>query len=191
MSPVIDPRPVTILSQWWSLQCFRSLFWHVSSVSLFAILWHSTCHRIRMSVNPSLPLIWRTLTMLFSWLCGCIMNISNDSPLLTTHNRRYWGQNSYGAVNPSDTAHWQQPISYYCQVSLFPYHMYLSAYSFSGQRDQHISDSISWRVLLDRQPAIYQPCKRKFSLLFTWTCLIQIIDMQHCWWPCFSWDEPS
>ncbi|KAG1803997.1 glycoside hydrolase superfamily [Suillus subaureus] len=26
----------------------------------------------------------------------------------------YWGQNSYGAVNPSDTANWQQPISYYC-----------------------------------------------------------------------------
>ncbi|KAF8548187.1 glycoside hydrolase [Imleria badia] len=27
----------------------------------------------------------------------------------------YWGQNSYGATNPSDTANWQQPISYYCQ----------------------------------------------------------------------------
>jgi chitinase len=26
----------------------------------------------------------------------------------------YWGQNSYGAVNPSDPANWQQPISYYC-----------------------------------------------------------------------------
>lgn len=26
----------------------------------------------------------------------------------------YWGQNSYGAVNPTDTANWQQPISYYC-----------------------------------------------------------------------------
>ncbi|KAH7929192.1 glycoside hydrolase [Leucogyrophana mollusca] len=26
----------------------------------------------------------------------------------------YWGQNSYGAVNPSDTANYQQPISYYC-----------------------------------------------------------------------------
>ncbi|KAH0839353.1 glycoside hydrolase family 18 protein [Lanmaoa asiatica] len=29
----------------------------------------------------------------------------------------YWGQNSYGATNPSDTANWQQPISYYCQDS--------------------------------------------------------------------------
>ncbi|KAG1863174.1 glycoside hydrolase family 18 protein [Suillus subalutaceus] len=26
----------------------------------------------------------------------------------------YWGQNSYGAVNPDDPANWQQPISYYC-----------------------------------------------------------------------------
>ncbi|KAG6375334.1 glycoside hydrolase family 18 protein [Boletus reticuloceps] len=27
----------------------------------------------------------------------------------------YWGQNSYGATNPSNTANWQQPIGYYCQ----------------------------------------------------------------------------
>ncbi|OAX37590.1 glycoside hydrolase family 18 protein [Rhizopogon vinicolor AM-OR11-026] len=35
----------------------------------------------------------------------------------------YWGQNSYGAVNPSDTANWQQPISYYCNdavIDTFP-----------------------------------------------------------------------
>ncbi|KAG9309744.1 glycoside hydrolase [Chiua virens] len=35
----------------------------------------------------------------------------------------YWGQNSYGATNPSNTANWQQPISYYCQddtVDIFP-----------------------------------------------------------------------
>ncbi|OJA13755.1 hypothetical protein AZE42_01538 [Rhizopogon vesiculosus] len=35
----------------------------------------------------------------------------------------YWGQNSYGAVNPSDTANWQQPISYYCNddvINTFP-----------------------------------------------------------------------
>ncbi|KAG8218074.1 glycoside hydrolase family 18 protein [Butyriboletus roseoflavus] len=35
----------------------------------------------------------------------------------------YWGQNSYGATNPSDTANWQQPISYYCQnptVTIIP-----------------------------------------------------------------------
>ncbi|KAF8415330.1 glycoside hydrolase superfamily [Boletus edulis BED1] len=27
----------------------------------------------------------------------------------------YWGQNSYGATNPSNTANWQQSIGYYCQ----------------------------------------------------------------------------
>ncbi|EGN94616.1 glycoside hydrolase family 18 protein [Serpula lacrymans var. lacrymans S7.3] len=35
----------------------------------------------------------------------------------------YWGQNSYGAVNPDDTAGYQQPISYYCQddtINAFP-----------------------------------------------------------------------
>ncbi|OJA13762.1 hypothetical protein AZE42_01539 [Rhizopogon vesiculosus] len=26
----------------------------------------------------------------------------------------YWGQNSYGTVNPSNTSQWQQSISYYC-----------------------------------------------------------------------------
>lgn len=31
---------------------------------------------------------------------------------------RYWGQNSYGATNPSDTTAWQQPIEYYCGVCL-------------------------------------------------------------------------
>ncbi|KAJ6507000.1 glycoside hydrolase superfamily [Mycena sanguinolenta] len=28
----------------------------------------------------------------------------------------YWGQNSYGATNPNDTANWQQTISNYCQI---------------------------------------------------------------------------
>lgn len=35
----------------------------------------------------------------------------------------YWGQNSYGAVNPSSSANWQQPISYYCgdnSIDTFP-----------------------------------------------------------------------
>ncbi|KAG2055292.1 glycoside hydrolase family 18 protein [Suillus hirtellus] len=35
----------------------------------------------------------------------------------------YWGQNSYGAVNPDNTAEWQQPISYYCDdtiIDTFP-----------------------------------------------------------------------
>ncbi|KAJ8594091.1 glycoside hydrolase [Rhizopogon salebrosus TDB-379] len=42
---------------------------------------------------------------------------------ITTYGHRYWGQNSYGAVNPSDTANWQQPISYYCNdnvINTFP-----------------------------------------------------------------------
>lgn len=29
---------------------------------------------------------------------------------------RYWGQNSYGAANPGDTAHYQQRLSFYCNV---------------------------------------------------------------------------
>lgn len=31
---------------------------------------------------------------------------------------RYWGQDSYGANNPSDLANWQQDISYYCAVCI-------------------------------------------------------------------------
>ncbi|KAF7965603.1 hypothetical protein HWV62_42677 [Athelia sp. TMB] len=27
----------------------------------------------------------------------------------------YWGQNSYGAANPTDTANFQKPLAYYCQ----------------------------------------------------------------------------
>ncbi|KAG9309716.1 glycoside hydrolase family 18 protein [Chiua virens] len=33
---------------------------------------------------------------------------------LSTNLAVYWGQNSYGAANPSNTAAWQQPIEYYC-----------------------------------------------------------------------------
>ncbi|KAI6028833.1 glycoside hydrolase family 18 protein [Pisolithus orientalis] len=35
----------------------------------------------------------------------------------------YWGQDSYGVDNPSDTANWQQPMSYYCNddtIDTFP-----------------------------------------------------------------------
>ena len=32
-----------------------------------------------------------------------------------TSQHRYWGQNSYGATS-SNTAYYQQPISFYCQV---------------------------------------------------------------------------
>ncbi|KAI6039892.1 glycoside hydrolase superfamily [Pisolithus marmoratus] len=35
----------------------------------------------------------------------------------------YWGQDSYAASNPNDTANWQQPLSYYCNddvIDTFP-----------------------------------------------------------------------
>ncbi|KAH8980872.1 glycoside hydrolase [Lactarius akahatsu] len=35
----------------------------------------------------------------------------------------YWGQNSFGATNPSDTANWQKTLSFYCQdnsIDAFP-----------------------------------------------------------------------
>ncbi|TFY80831.1 hypothetical protein EWM64_g3176 [Hericium alpestre] len=35
----------------------------------------------------------------------------------------YWGQNSYGATHTSDTANWQQTLSFYCQdnsIDMFP-----------------------------------------------------------------------
>ncbi|KAG8953318.1 Chitinase 1 [Tulasnella sp. 424] len=35
----------------------------------------------------------------------------------------FWGQNSYGAVNPSDTGNWQKTLAYYCQddsIDAFP-----------------------------------------------------------------------
>ncbi|KAI6039115.1 glycoside hydrolase family 18 protein [Pisolithus marmoratus] len=43
--------------------------------------------------------------------------------LRNTNLAVYWGQDSYGANNPSDTANWQQPISYYCNddaIDTFP-----------------------------------------------------------------------
>ncbi|KAF9233637.1 glycoside hydrolase family 18 protein [Melanogaster broomeanus] len=42
---------------------------------------------------------------------------------LNTNLAVYWGQNSYGATHTSDTANWQQPISYYCgdsTINTFP-----------------------------------------------------------------------
>ncbi|KAJ7650440.1 glycoside hydrolase [Roridomyces roridus] len=33
----------------------------------------------------------------------------------------YWGQNSYGAINPGDPANWQQNLSTYCQDSVIDY----------------------------------------------------------------------
>lgn len=32
---------------------------------------------------------------------------------------RYWGQNSYGAGHPSDTANYQKTLSAYCQVFFY------------------------------------------------------------------------
>jgi chitinase len=41
----------------------------------------------------------------------------------TDHLYSYWGQNSYGAANPSDTANFQKAISFYCSddsIDFFP-----------------------------------------------------------------------
>lgn len=49
-----------------------------------------------------------------------LLLIALGSPVLTfnmalnTNLAVYWGQDSYGANNPSDLANWQQDISYYC-----------------------------------------------------------------------------
>ncbi|KAN0082356.1 glycoside hydrolase [Tylopilus felleus] len=37
-----------------------------------------------------------------------------DMSLNTNVSLSYWGQNSYGAANPSNTANFQQPIDFYC-----------------------------------------------------------------------------
>ncbi|KAI5989798.1 glycoside hydrolase family 18 protein [Pisolithus orientalis] len=82
--------------------------------------------------------------MIFSWLSGhnslllivslflvwCSPSSAAFSMLRNTNVCResnlpplYWGQDSYGANNPSDTTNWQQPISYYCNddaIDTFP-----------------------------------------------------------------------
>lgn len=90
-------------------------------------------------------------------------------------NCRYWGQDSYGAVNPSDTAHLQQTISYYCNVGLFPYYTGIIPHILiAGQCDQHIPGRLSRRVLFDRKSPVYQPCKRKSSFLIAQTYLTRL-----------------
>lgn len=34
---------------------------------------------------------------------------------------RYWGQNSYGAAHSSDTANFQKPLAFYCQVRIYEF----------------------------------------------------------------------
>ncbi|KAI6156537.1 carbohydrate-binding module family 5 protein [Pisolithus tinctorius] len=75
--------------------------------------------------------------MIFSWLSGhnpllLIVSLflvwgspssAAFSMLRNTNLAVYWGQDSYGANNPSDTTNWQQPISYYCNddaIDTFP-----------------------------------------------------------------------
>ncbi|KAG1724704.1 glycoside hydrolase family 18 protein [Suillus paluster] len=44
----------------------------------------------------------------------------------------YWGQNSYGASNSDDTAHWQQRLSYYCKdnvIDTFPIAFLVDSYA--------------------------------------------------------------
>lgn len=44
----------------------------------------------------------------------------------------YWGQNSYGAINPDKTAHWQKTLSYYCMdnsIDTFPIAFLVDSYA--------------------------------------------------------------
>ncbi|KAG1804335.1 glycoside hydrolase family 18 protein [Suillus variegatus] len=44
----------------------------------------------------------------------------------------YWGQNSYGAIHPDKTAHWQKTLSYYCMdnvVDTFPIAFLVDSYA--------------------------------------------------------------
>ncbi|KAL4063885.1 carbohydrate-binding module family 5 protein [Scleroderma yunnanense] len=55
--------------------------------------------------------------------------------MLNTNLAVYWGQDSYGASNPSDSAHWQQDISYYCAddaIDTFPIAFLNEFYSTGG-----------------------------------------------------------
>lgn len=78
-----------------------------------------------ISVNTNVS---RRSAVIFSFSCSVsVGRVSSDLsvPFIFQLNAswhfRYWGQNSYGATNPSDTANWQQPISYYCQVRYKPF----------------------------------------------------------------------
>lgn len=62
----------------------------------------------------------QVLVMGFFW---SLSSVSAFDMSVNTNLAVYWGQNSYGATNPSNTADWQQPISFYCQddtVDIFP-----------------------------------------------------------------------
>ncbi|KAF7378475.1 Glycoside hydrolase family 18 protein [Mycena sanguinolenta] len=53
---------------------------------------------------------------IFSTLVFSAVVASAYDPTRSDNLVVYWGQNSYGATHPSDTANWQQTISNYCQV---------------------------------------------------------------------------
>ncbi|KAG6811673.1 hypothetical protein H0H92_006328 [Tricholoma furcatifolium] len=58
----------------------------------------------------------------------------------------YWGQNSYGAVNPDDTANWQQPISYYCNddiINAFPVAFLNVFFSTGGYPEINLANTCS------------------------------------------------
>ena len=52
--------------------------------------------------------------------CNCATSLVHN---IVTPFVSYWGQNSYGAANPSDTANFQKNLSFYCQddsIDFFP-----------------------------------------------------------------------
>jgi hypothetical protein len=69
------------------------------------------------SMSPvQLPML-SISALLSSWPCMCSsMMVCPEECRAELRSSRYWGQNSYGATNPSNTAAWQQPIGYYCGV---------------------------------------------------------------------------
>ncbi|KAJ7494583.1 glycoside hydrolase family 18 protein [Mycena galericulata] len=61
----------------------------------------------------------------------------------------YWGQNSYGAVNPSNTANWQQTISTYCQdtiINAIPIAFVDIFFSTDGLPDLNLANASSFLI---------------------------------------------
>ncbi|KAH7923986.1 glycoside hydrolase family 18 protein [Leucogyrophana mollusca] len=61
-----------------------------------------------------LSLLRRIHLLVFIVCTTCVVNVVAYDNTLYDNVAVYWGQNSYGATN-TDTAYFQQPISYYCQ----------------------------------------------------------------------------
>ncbi|KAG2119374.1 glycoside hydrolase family 18 protein [Suillus clintonianus] len=70
---------------------------------------------------------------LSSLLLGIMTHGTVAFDMLSNENLAvYWGQNSYGAINPDNTAHWQQTLSYYCKdnvIDTFPIAFLVDSYA--------------------------------------------------------------